>query len=417
MQGKLKKLKDNAGNYVLPVTHTNAVVDENGKTLTQRLSEIGTGGSIYTLPTASATILGGVKVGTGLSIDPNGILSASGGTASVGTTEHYKGLLSDYVTGGTGVFGNDAYIKTTLESGIYRVLNSDKPPQMNPPFNEDFILVHQKMFTNFNWAFQYAYPISDPSKIFVRRVLCGSPYTDGRQGKWKYIGENAQVTSSMDKKLLTMGDSLTANWGGGITDGIPKTFPTDPNGYQPHIIKRLGIQVYSIAYGGSKMARINNHLPYDDYSFHKLATTFDFTGWDYITIAYGTNDSGWLLPLGGVDSTDPYTVQGAMNVGIEAIYASNPNAQLFFITPPVRADHTNGKTTDQQDYEMIESYGNAIKEVCAKYDLPVFDGLKQGGINLRNYPTMLNNDKLHISNPKGYDTYGARIAEWLKQYI
>lgn len=33
----------------------------------------------YTLPTASSEVLGGVKVGTNLSIDENGVLSASGG--------------------------------------------------------------------------------------------------------------------------------------------------------------------------------------------------------------------------------------------------------------------------------------------------------------------------------------------------
>lgn len=33
----------------------------------------------YTLPTADAEVLGGIKVGTGLSIDENGVLSASGG--------------------------------------------------------------------------------------------------------------------------------------------------------------------------------------------------------------------------------------------------------------------------------------------------------------------------------------------------
>lgn len=36
----------------------------------------------YSLPTAAAEVLGGVKVGSGLSIDENGILSASGGGGS-----------------------------------------------------------------------------------------------------------------------------------------------------------------------------------------------------------------------------------------------------------------------------------------------------------------------------------------------
>lgn len=38
------------------------------------------GGGSYTLPTASATTLGGVKVGSGLAIDADGVLSASGGS-------------------------------------------------------------------------------------------------------------------------------------------------------------------------------------------------------------------------------------------------------------------------------------------------------------------------------------------------
>ena len=38
------------------------------------------GGSEYELPTASASTLGGVKVGTGLSINANGVLSADGVT-------------------------------------------------------------------------------------------------------------------------------------------------------------------------------------------------------------------------------------------------------------------------------------------------------------------------------------------------
>lgn len=38
-----------------------------------------TGGAAYTLPMASATVLGGVKVGTGLAISADGVLSASGG--------------------------------------------------------------------------------------------------------------------------------------------------------------------------------------------------------------------------------------------------------------------------------------------------------------------------------------------------
>jgi hypothetical protein len=50
-----------------------------------------TNGSSYTLPKASDTVLGGIKVGTNLSIDGNGVLSASGSGGS--TTGLYSGTL------------------------------------------------------------------------------------------------------------------------------------------------------------------------------------------------------------------------------------------------------------------------------------------------------------------------------------
>lgn len=62
----------------------------------------------YSLPTASATTLGGVKVGSGLSINPStGVLSstASGGDATLGTVQTFSALK--YFTGGI-VVGNAA---------------------------------------------------------------------------------------------------------------------------------------------------------------------------------------------------------------------------------------------------------------------------------------------------------------------
>lgn len=52
---------------------TGLSVDANGVLSSQ---------STYTLPTASASVLGGIKIGTGLSIDANGVLSANASTIS-----------------------------------------------------------------------------------------------------------------------------------------------------------------------------------------------------------------------------------------------------------------------------------------------------------------------------------------------
>ena len=74
----------------------------NGKTGTVVLTaeDVGAmpaGASVdYTLPVATAETLGGVKVGDGLSVDANGVLSASGGGSSGGGGVPTWSLLGEY---------------------------------------------------------------------------------------------------------------------------------------------------------------------------------------------------------------------------------------------------------------------------------------------------------------------------------
>lgn len=58
--------------------------------------DVGPDGPSYTLPIATDTILGGIKVGTGLSIDGNGVLSASGtGSVNTGANQQIAWYESD----------------------------------------------------------------------------------------------------------------------------------------------------------------------------------------------------------------------------------------------------------------------------------------------------------------------------------
>ena len=67
--------------------------------------------TVYTLPNASATVLGGIKVGTNLSIDANGVLSAN--DTNVSFTE-----ISNKPTNLSGYGITDAYTKTQVDSLI-----------------------------------------------------------------------------------------------------------------------------------------------------------------------------------------------------------------------------------------------------------------------------------------------------------
>ncbi len=67
--------------------------------------------TVYTLPNASATVLGGIKVGTNLSIDANGVLSANDTNVSFSEISGKPTNLSGY-----GI--TDAYTKTEVDTMV-----------------------------------------------------------------------------------------------------------------------------------------------------------------------------------------------------------------------------------------------------------------------------------------------------------
>ena len=100
-------------------TSTAGIVKPDGTTIT--IDEDGTlhGASTYNLPTASATVLGGIKVGDGLSITDDGVLSASGGGGT--SLENIKDITNGIQINGfeevppSGIFLK-SYIQFTTEA-------------------------------------------------------------------------------------------------------------------------------------------------------------------------------------------------------------------------------------------------------------------------------------------------------------
>lgn len=418
-------------------------VNSNSKLTIDGVEQNGGTGS-YALPIASSTALGGVKVGSGLTISSGGVLSSSATSGSGGLL--FKGLLSDFVSLTDNYAG---YFNSTLEDGIYLVLKSNRPSDKNPPIHseEDFYLIHQKMPKDgFNWAYQEAFATNRPQIRYRRRALQGSSKTDGRQQDWEYIGADEATTRSSKLKILTLGDSITAKWAGDPVDATtyPQSMiPFQPHmntnylgqdmyrvGYQSEFHKRLRSDVWTIGRGGSKMAKVNDNA-YDPYSFSMVTRPVgvtlkadtggvDLTKYDIITVAFGTNDVGWLLPIGTINSENTSEFMGAMNVGLRQIYAQNPKALIFFITPPPRMDIGKADTSISLEQrwtncrEQTKPYEEAIEAMCDKWGLPVFNSYKKSGINFYNYTTYMNPDLIHYDN---YSLWGGRIAEWLKQYI
>lgn len=84
-------------------------------------------GGSYTLPTASASVLGGIKVGTNLAIDGGGVLSASSGGPICDPFDVTKFCLSeDFLTGYTtpGNVGKNGLATTAIASGTLNYYNA-----------------------------------------------------------------------------------------------------------------------------------------------------------------------------------------------------------------------------------------------------------------------------------------------------
>ena len=109
--------------YTLPAATTSTLggVIPDGTTITVDANgNIAAASGGYVLPTASATVLGGIKVGSGLSIDGNGVLTATGGSTVpqiqdlTGTT----GSVADNNTVELNITGYKAYalFKITVDT-------------------------------------------------------------------------------------------------------------------------------------------------------------------------------------------------------------------------------------------------------------------------------------------------------------
>lgn len=94
--GSYYKLVGNTGNVTVN-WYGNCVVDSGSG---------GGGGSTYVLPVASQNILGGIKVGSGLTIDANGVLSSNGG----GGSEEQNYVITDDLELVEQVEGKMAYV-------------------------------------------------------------------------------------------------------------------------------------------------------------------------------------------------------------------------------------------------------------------------------------------------------------------
>lgn len=97
---------------------------------------------------------------------------------------------------------------------------------------------------------------------------------------------------------------------------------------------------------------------------------------DVIAVFGGTNDFGHGdAPIGSVIDKSPNTFYGALNYLYNNLITRYSDAFIFVITPLHRDDENNprGEGKKPVDGPLLHEYVAIIKEVAAKYSLPVLD--------------------------------------------
>ena len=98
---------------------------------------------------------------------------------------------------------------------------------------------------------------------------------------------------------------------------------------------------------------------------------------DYIVIWDGHNDSNYkLTTLGTFGDTTSATFYGCLDILCKGLMNRYPRARILFITPSKRSVVGNNVNAYQ--------YVDAMKEVCAKYDLVCWDSFREMEILINN---------------------------------
>ena len=214
------------------------------------------------------------------------------------------------------------------------------------------------------------------------------------------------------KTFVSLGDSIMAQDGFAYPQGSQQG--QIAKGFQTHLKNRLGFAEYTnkavsgrpIASGTSAGDGTND-----------TSKTIDYTNFDLVTIAGGTNDFKLNVPLGvkgeiGDITFDNTTFYGAYREMLEYILTKKPTIRICLFTPLQRDNGGyNGWTYVNSVGCKLTDYVNAIKEVGKMYGIPVCDMYSNSGITKLTLNTYTI-DGLH-PNDLGYERYSSHAVPFV----
>ena len=133
---------------------------------------------------------------------------------------------------------------------------------------------------------------------------------------------------------------------------------------------------------------------------------------ELICVMGGVNDRWFNSQLGEFGDTNPRTFYGAMETLCDGLLTKYPGKTIIFITP-TEQNHAGCNSANTTGYTATD-FANAMKRVCAKYSIPVFDANTCLGIYPLNEASasVYTTDKLHLNN-KGHEILGNKLSKFI----
>lgn len=207
------------------------------------------------------------------------------------------------------------------------------------------------------------------------------------------------------KIIAALGDSITYGFIPRNYDGYPGQLQS----YLPLIAEELGASYLNYGISGSTLGD-NGSDPVQNSPFtQRYATMSDDA--DLVIVMGGTNDCRKNVPLGVFGDTTDKTFFGALYVlctGLLQKYRYTPGTtvgatkKIMFMTAPKLL---KASTPDGLD-DLLPSYNEATKQVCAFFSIPVFDAYNLSGLTPHLFRTLQGTEPGYTDMYNPYQTDG-----------
>lgn len=203
--------------------------------------------------------------------------------------------------------------------------------------------------------------------------------------KAEYLPNTSIVNTWENKRVICLGDSITANtnsWINGLKNNLALS------------------EIVNAGVGGTTISDVVEN-------YFASRVNESFANYDCVFVMGGTNDEGQNVRIGDSEYNNGFkksTFKGAIADLIKTIQTNAPNAKIIFCTPLAgRGKAGENANTPQKNGQGLTTadYAKAMREVCELYSIPCIDLYGECGITPFNRTTYIA-DTVH-PNQAGQD--------------